>query len=160
MNGANSTTSRNSPMMLTPRNASGLLSSRRRQRGARRTRGSGRCGSCGWWSVIADPRGDEPVDDVDEQVDEYERHGEEQYGALHDRVVTRRDGVDEHAAPARPGEHGFRDDRSREQRPEFEAADGEYGHERVPQGVLVDDGGGPSAFGTGRAHVILPEYLK
>src|SRR5690554_3147231 len=128
MNGANATTSRNMPMIAKPRTASGLRDTRRnhfrprRRRGAGSTpRGSegGRCAgstagpatapaSCPCRSsVIADPRVDDGVEEVDDDVHDDEADGDEQDGPLHDRVVAREDRVDEQAADAGPREDGL-----------------------------------------------------
>src|SRR2546426_427913 len=53
-------------------------------------------------SVIADPRIQGRVEDVDDQVHEHEADGEEHHRALHHGVVALVDTVQEH--PAQPGQ--------------------------------------------------------
>src|SRR5690348_13553259 len=73
---------------------------------------------------IADPRVDERVEKVDDQVDDYEREREHQHGAA-DRFVLRlphrREDVGAHAVPV---EHRFGEHGAAEQVPELEARQG------------------------------------
>src|SRR5690625_27785 len=80
MNGANATISRKKAMMAAPRMASGFRARRRRQRGALRA-----TAAVASVSVKADPRVDERIHQVDDDVDDDERQCDDQDGALHDR---------------------------------------------------------------------------
>src|SRR5690554_4247393 len=126
MKGAKATTARKSAMMVMPMMASGLRASRRRQRGAWR-RSALASLTAGVVSVIADPRVDKAVDQVHQQVDDDERDGYKQHGALHHGVVAREHRGDQHAAHPGPGEDRLGDDGARQQRAELEAAHREDG---------------------------------
>src|SRR6058998_306555 len=52
-------------------------------------------------SSIADARVEIRVRKIHQQVDQHEEDGDDQHGALHDRVVARKNGV--HDQPAHPG---------------------------------------------------------
>src|SRR5687768_3514678 len=60
-------------------------------------------------ALIADPRVDHPVEDVDEQVDEHDHASTEQHGRLHDRKVPEGDALVEQPSDPGPGEHRLHD---------------------------------------------------
>src|SRR5690606_39420141 len=67
-------------------------------------------------SRVADPRVEEPVEQVDDEVEQYEDQGHGQHGSLHEREVAGEDRVHGQAPEAGPGEHGLRQHRAAQQR--------------------------------------------
>src|SRR5689334_14533030 len=57
-------------------------------------------------TLIADPRVDDGVEEIDHQVDDHDHGAREQHGGLHDREVAEGDALVEQPADARPGEDG------------------------------------------------------
>src|SRR5690625_553782 len=51
-----------------------------------------------WVSAIADPRVQQGVGQIDEQVHDDEHHRDEQHGALHEQAVLRADGINHEPA--------------------------------------------------------------
>src|SRR5690554_5743683 len=64
---------------------------------------------------IADPRVQERVTEVDEQVHEREDGGQHQHGALHHYQLAGPDGGDDERAHPRPREHGLHHDGATQQ---------------------------------------------
>src|SRR5690625_2181494 len=64
---------------------------------------------------ITDPRGDQPVAEVDEQVHNGEDDAEHAHGTLNHRGIGLTDAVDDQPADAGPGEHVFDHDGTAEQ---------------------------------------------
>ena len=50
-----------------------------------------------------DPRVDDDIDEIHQQVDQHDEHGEDHDAALDDRIVALGDGADQHACRCRGG---------------------------------------------------------
>src|SRR6516165_9621759 len=74
--------------------------------------GAGSSVAMGATSGMANPRVDDAVDRVDQEVHRDHDGGDEQNAALHDRVVPRLHPVDQPVADAGPREDGFGQDRA------------------------------------------------
>src|SRR5713101_10153026 len=77
--------------------------------------------------LIADPRVEPRVGEVDGEIDDHDARGHEQRDALDDRQVARGDRAEGQAAEAGQGEDGFQDDASRQELTELETG---HGHDR------------------------------
>ena len=86
-----------------------------------------------------DPRVEDAVGEVDEQVDEDDDDGDEEDAALDDGVVARLDRVDQPGADAREGEDRLGEHRAGEQQPDLEADDRRDRQHRVAQDVAAVD---------------------
>src|SRR5690625_1951227 len=111
-------------------------------------------------SLIADPRVDDRVQEVDEQVDDDELQREDEHQALHRGVIAGFDRLDEQPAEAVEVEHRFDYYRAGQQEAELQADYRNDRNEGVPQGVLVHDGPLDEAFGAGGAHVIAADRFQ
>src|SRR5437867_9110544 len=89
-------------------------------------------------SANADPRVDEGVRDVDEDVDHHVRRRHEQHGALHERKVLGEDSADDQPPQSRAAEHGLDDDGAGQEIPELQAEDRDDRAQRVLQRVADD----------------------
>src|SRR5690606_10026779 len=107
-------------------------------------------------SVIADPRIDEGVDQVDGQVDEHEGHGDDEDAGLDYRVVVAVDRLGQQPPDAWPGEDRFGDDGPAQKVPCLQPYDGGDGDECVAQYVAVEDRVLGKALGAGGSHVVVP----
>src|SRR6266702_8388871 len=107
----------------------------------------------------ANARIERRVGDIHDQVDDDEhRHGHQQV-RHDDRPVEQVDGVDQELAHARPGEHGFGDDREGDDRTELEPDDRNDRNQDVAQHVHADDPSMAKALGAREFDVILRERL-
>src|SRR5581483_8301635 len=71
-----------------------------RRRGAARSAGVATAGASAWLSAIADAGIEDRVEQVDDKVDQHERHRHAQHRPLDDRVVAAVDAPEEQAAEA------------------------------------------------------------
>jgi hypothetical protein len=108
----------------------------------------------------SDPRVDDRVGDVDQQVDEDEHHGHEQHAALQHGVVALLDGLRQPVAEPLDVEDGLGQDRARQQEPGLEADDGDHRQERVAEDVASVDDARRDALGPRRPHVVLVLHVE
>src|SRR5690606_3903448 len=109
--GAATATTTSSRMRLAPMITYGLRRSRRKVALPTPRAGSG----------IADPRVQERVAEVDQQVDQGEDGGQHQHRALHDEQLAGADGVDDQHAYPGPGEDRLHHHGPAQQRTELHA---------------------------------------
>ncbi len=94
-----------------------------------------------------DPRVDDRVRDVDEQVDEHEHDRDEEDAALEHRVVAVEDRVLQPRPDARPGEDRLGEHRAESSRPVWRPMIVDDRQQRVAQHVApVDDGAAPALW--------------
>src|SRR6266850_3889654 len=110
--------------------------------------------------LAADPGIDEAIEDVDEEVAHDEADRDQEYDALHERVVAREDGVHHEAADAGQGEDVLGDDGAADQRAELQPQHGDHRDERVAQHVAAHHASLRQALGARGAHVVLGERLQ
>src|SRR6185295_17196236 len=110
--------------------------------------------------VETDPRIDEPIEDVDEEIAEDEAHGDQQHDTLHERVVAGEDRVHHQAADAGQREDVLGDDGAADQRAELEPEHGDHRDQGVAQDVTAHHAPLRQALGARRAHVVLGERLQ
>src|SRR5690554_2728954 len=129
MTGARTATSTSASTSTRP-NTAMRFRKKRRTAGERRkpvrTSGTARA------SAIADPRVEQGIGEVHQQVHDDEDHGDEQHGALHQRGVLRADGVHYQPPDAGPGEDRLRENGAAQQAAELQADDRDYGQHGVP----------------------------
>src|SRR6185312_3197216 len=77
-------------------------------------------------SAMADPRIDDAIEEVDDEVDADHQCGDEQDAALHYRVVARLHAVYQPVADARPRENRLGEDRARQQQPDLQPDHGDH----------------------------------
>src|SRR5262252_7117001 len=106
-------------------------------------------------SAQPDPRVQDRVRDVHDQVDDDEDDREEEDASLQHRVVTVEDRVLEPAADAGPREDGLGENGSREQEAGLEADDRRDRQHGVPEHVPGVDRVRREALGPRRAYVVL-----
>src|SRR6266545_4339296 len=111
-------------------------------------------------SVIADPRIDQRVQQVDPEIDEHVGRGRDEDDPLHHRVVTPQNRRNDEAAQTRDVEDDLRDDGAPDQHGGRDADDRDDGHERVAKGVDPGDRAVRKPLGLRRADVILLEHLE
>src|SRR5438045_3626542 len=87
--------------------------------------------------LAADPGIDEAIEDVDQEVAHDEADRDQEYDALHERVVAREDGVHHEAADAGQGEDVLGDDGAADQRAKLQPQHGDHRDERVAQYVAA-----------------------
>src|SRR5579875_477010 len=111
-------------------------------------------------SVKADPRVDDPVEQVDDQVEEQEDEDQQGGHPDHDRALLLLDGGEEELADAGEVEDTLDDHRSPEQVPEVQGHVCHDADQRVADDVLEEHGPAGDALGPGRAHVVGLEALE
>ena len=89
-------------------------------------------------SVIADPGIQIGVTQIDQQIDQYKRSGEDHDGALDHGKIARFDAIDQQSAQTRPGKDGLGDDCAAEKIAESQADDGDDGNQGVLQGMTQE----------------------
>src|SRR5262245_58862028 len=82
---------------------------------------------------VADPRIQEHVQNIGEEVGQQHGQGQDEYHALQHGEIPEEDRVSGQAAEAGEREDGFHDDRAAEQPPRLQADDGDDGNQRVLQ---------------------------
>src|SRR3954453_4140142 len=90
-------------------------------------------------AAMRHPRVEETVEEVGDEVHDDHDERDEEERALGERVVARRDRLDEEAAETGPAEDGLDDDVGADVRPDREAEGGQHRKERVPRRVVDDD---------------------
>src|SRR5580765_3536116 len=88
--------------------------------------------------LIANPRIDQAVQKIGEQVHPDVRHGDEQDASLHERIVAKADRLNQQAADARPREDRLGDDRASEHGAELQSNQRNHGNEAVSKRVPDD----------------------
>src|SRR3989442_14559928 len=84
-----------------------------------------RTAASGAGSAVTDPRVDDDIEEIDDEVGQDEEGGEDEDDALHHGVVPREDRVDQEQSHPGPAEHRLRQDGATEERAELEPGDGE-----------------------------------
>src|SRR3954468_14391842 len=108
-----------------------------------------------------DPRVEDRVEDVGDQVEQDDHRGTDDQPAQDDVGVVVADAVLEQvAAHAVPDEDGLGDDRGTEQRADAEGDDGGQRDQRVAQAVLVHRAAVGEALGAGEAHVVRTQDVE
>src|SRR6266481_5444814 len=108
----------------------------------------------------ADPRVEEAVDHVDQQVQRDDAGGQEQVDALDDGVVTPGDGVEQELPHAGDDEDALHDDGPAEEGRELEAHHGDHRDHRVLEDVAGDDERLRQTLGPRGADVVLAQHLE
>src|SRR5262245_41024328 len=139
MSGAKIAVSTKAATRANPTIAPGLRTSRRQaslQRPLGLSSSTSLASSCATdTSAHPDPRVDERVRDVDEEVHEHEDDGDEEDAALEHRIVAGLDGTCEPAPHSWDRKHRLGEDRAREQQPGLQADDRDDRQHRVPEDV-------------------------
>ena len=107
-----------------------------------------------------DPRVDEGVGDVDDQVDEDEDDRDEQNSALQDGVVPAPDRIDEPGAHPGKGEDRLGEHCSRQEQAGLEPDDGDDRQHRVPQHMPRVDLTRRKPLGAGDPDVVLVLHVE
>src|SRR5919197_1369759 len=108
---------------------------------------------------VPDPRVDERVQDVDDQVRADDEHGPEQHGSLDGRQVRVDDRVVGVAPDPRIFEHGLREHGAAEEKADVESRHGDDGRERGAQAVPADDAAFGEPLGARGPDVVLAHHL-
>src|SRR5690554_679685 len=111
-------------------------------------------------SLMADPRVEQAVTEVDQHVGDHEDGTQHEYRPLNEGEVTLGYGLDYEAPHAGPGEHVLDDYRAAQQCAELHPDHGHDRQQRVPQCVPDHDHGGPHALGARGAHEVGAEHLQ
>jgi hypothetical protein len=109
---------------------------------------------------VANPRIDDPIDEIDDQVDADDDGRDQQDAPLQRWIIAPADRIDEPIADARPGEDGLRQHRAGHQAGNREADHRHHRQQGVAQGVHPDDAATRQPLGAGGAHVILVQDLE
>ena len=110
--------------------------------------------------IEADPRIEQPVGQIGEQVHQHVGDGDEQDAALHQRVVAEADRLDQQPADAGPREDRLGDDRAGQHRAELQADDRDDRNQAVAERV-AHDGAQPRQPARARGeHVELAQLLE
>src|SRR5437667_138341 len=99
---------------------------------------SGNHGSESLGTGTPDPRIEEAVQHVHEEVARQVERAQHEHAGLHDRIVARGDRLEDQSSEARPGEHGLGDDGAAEELHEQHDGEGDDGQQRVLQSVLPE----------------------
>ena len=106
-----------------------------------------------------DPRVDDGVGNVHNDVAGQGQHDVEHLHGQHDREVALHQAVDEHLAKAGVQEHVFDDDGAAEQRDDPGRGDGDNRDQRVAEGVDVDDRLFPQALGARGLDIVHAQHV-
>src|SRR6266511_778731 len=158
MIGANTATITNTPMRNIPSSAGRLRRSRRRASRHRPllARGSIRVTAATVViSGVPDPRVEEGVADIHDEIHEEEDEGENEDHRLNDVVVMILDRLHDVLADAVPGKHRLRDHRACEQAAHLQPDDRRDGQPRIAHDVAVVHPPLAKALGPGRSNVVL-----
>ena len=97
---------------------------------------------------------------IDGEVDEDERHGDDQHAPLHEREIAREDPLHHQGAHARPGEDRLGQHGAAEEHAGLDPDHRDDGHQRVLEPVPHHHRPLHQALGPGRADVVLSEDLQ
>src|SRR5690625_3668596 len=156
--GAAIATARKRPMMMRPNSAAG----RRANRPQRTSAGprplppppfATRAVPC---SPITNPRIDDRVQQIHNQIDDDKPERDDQNRRLYDRVVPYEDRVNQITPQSRPGENGFGQHRAAEQCAKLEPLHGDDRHERVAERVAIRDEPLAQPLCSSGANVVMP----
>src|SRR5580765_2271279 len=111
-------------------------------------------------SVIADARIEDRVEEVHGEVDDHEGRRDEQYPALHQRIVARLDGAHHHGPEPGPGEDRLRQDGAAQEEAHLHPQHRDDRVDRVLEHVAADDGALGQALGARRADIVLADDLE
>src|SRR6516225_1411625 len=164
MSGASRASPVNSTMSSSPKTAA-LRRSRARTARARglsalSISGARSSSSCSVVSTMSgpQPRVDQNVGDVGQQVEhDIDRRGH-QDDALHHRIIAVEYGIDDQLAEARNAENLLGQHGAGKQSSEFERTERDDGGERIAHGMLQDDGTLRQSLGAGGAHVVAVQH--
>src|SRR6185312_12790819 len=109
----------------------------------------------------SDPRVEDRVEDVGDQVEQDDHRGADDQPAQDDVDVVVADAVVEQVAPHPvPDEHRLGDDGGTEEGADPECHDGGQGDQRVAEAVLVDGAPVGQALGAGQPHVVRAQDVE
>src|SRR6267143_5129337 len=111
-------------------------------------------------SLIADPRIDDRVEEIDPKVDEHVGGGGDEDNPLHHRVIAPQNRRDDETAQPWDVEDDLRDDGATDQDGRRDADDRHDGHERVAESVNPRDRSIREPLGPRGADVVLLEHLE
>src|SRR5579859_307403 len=111
-------------------------------------------------SAVADARIEVRVGDVDNQVRGQEHEHRQQHHRLDRGVVARAKGLDRQTANARPGKHGFDDERAFQDCPHLQTQERHARDQPVAQRVPQDHRGFGEALGARGANVVLMQRVE
>src|SRR6266545_4251524 len=106
-------------------------------------------------SSVPDPRVDDRVRQIHDQIHEDEDDGEKEDSSLKDGIVTVEDRLLEPETDAGPREDCFRQYRPREQEPGLKPDDRRHRQQSVPKHMPAVDGQGRETLGACRTNVVL-----
>src|SRR2546425_7665212 len=109
---------------------------------------------------VPDPRVEEGVAGVHEEVHQDDHADDEQIDALDDGIVTLVDRIEEKAPHARQPEDRLEDDGAAQDLRDLDAEDRDHRDQRVLQTVLEHDRALARSLRPGRAHVVLTENFQ
>src|SRR5579883_2128019 len=105
-------------------------------------------------SAIADPRVEEGIGDVDEEIEADNEKGDDDDVGGDDREIALEDRLQQQIAGPRPLEDRLGDEREADELAELQADHGNDRDEHVAQRVLDDDANRPQPLGPRGAHVV------
>ena len=92
--------------------------------------------------AMADPRIDQAIEQVDDEVHQNDNAGDEHDAALEGRIIAPPNGFNQPFADARPGKNRFGENRAGKQRAHLQAYDGDNRDQRVAQRMKANDAEG------------------
>src|SRR6185295_15955880 len=110
--------------------------------------------------LIADPRIDEAVQQVRDEVHADVRHCDEQDASLDERVIAEPNRLNEKPADPGPREDRLGDDRARQHRTELQADERDHWNQAVSERVPYDRAHLRDTAGTGGGHVLFAQLLE
>src|SRR5215218_5245463 len=111
-------------------------------------------------AAIANPRVEEDVEDVDQEIDQHVDASDRHHRPLDQRIVAPADTLDDEPPHAGDREDGLRHHRAAEQPAQRVANHGDGGDQRVPQRMANDDHAPWQPLGEGGPHVILAQHVE
>jgi hypothetical protein len=96
---------------------------------------------------MADPRIDQAIEKIDDEVHQNDNTGDEHDAALQGGIIAPPNGFNQPFADARPGENRFGENRARKQRAYLQTYDGDNRNQRVAQRAKANDTEGREALG-------------
>ena len=109
---------------------------------------------------MTNARVDQPVGQIDHQVDEDHGGRDQHHATLQRRIVTAPDRFDQPLAHTRPREDRFGQHGTRHQRAHLQPDDRDHRDQRIAQRVQADHASRWQTFGARGAHVVLAEHLE
>src|SRR5438445_10972518 len=111
-------------------------------------------------TAIADPRIENAVEHVDQQIGEDHDDGDEHDEVLHDRIITPENRLHQEARDPRQIEDGLGDHEAADEKRELDADDGDDREQRVLERVTPDDDASGLSLGPRGPDVVLAHHLE